>query len=721
MVKNIYDSVKKIIFFLFIGFLFSLKIYSQKSIITYKDAIRISKGEVTEREVLLQNIMETSTTSKINQIRNTISPKNKVAAPAPANDLCANAIALTIGGGDYAYNNTGATTTAGDPIGSGWSTCGGGPGNNVLNSVWFKFTVAGGPLNITVSSQGPNNSANSTGDKATYAVYSGACGSLTEIGTTRGGTYGNYNSKSINIASLANGTYLIETDGLCSQTGNYRIRVDVTPAGASTLWYAAGAIPTLSTGVPITTCGQWGTYAATTELSPMCGPAGLGFSDWYQFVYDPATQNSIGITDQALQSGFYIGLYNSAGTELVCNKWGQADYASYTWDLSAQEGIAMHLANISLKELSLTTGATYYVRIASTSSTYENVNSVAGKIYTVRLGNYAPSGDSYLDNATLTLTQANTFSWLTGQTNRYSGHSMITEPEKGNLTFDVDNSLMYKFNTATVTAVNVAFRNLTYYNHSASTALGQVAVFTAPQSGTSKGSSLAFSGATFTLSLTGLTVNTDYWIVVDGGGTYGGTKLTFDISVSVPFSALPIELVSFKGYSGERQNILNWTTASEKNSDYFSIEKSSDGLLFKEFERVKGAGNSSQQLNYKVVDTDITSEITYYRLKQTDFDGAYSFSEIIAVSTENKNNLNAIIIPNPSGIGTANLNFTSTTEGVTYLKVYSITGQLIDKREIRTVKGLNLLDLNDMNLSKGMYFFNLMMNEKTQVIKFIRE
>ena len=385
-----------------------------------------------------------------------------------------------------------------------------------------------------------------------------------------------------------------------------------------------------------------------------------------------------------------------------------------------QDGIAMHMANISLKGLALTTGATYYVRIASTSNTYENVNNTAGKIYTVRVGNYAPNGDSYLDNVTLTLTQQPTYSWLTGQTNRYCGHSMLTEPEQGNLALNIDNSLMYKFNSGSATSVDVKFQNVTYYNHSASTALGQVAVLTAPQFGTSLGSSLAFLGPTYTLTVGGLAANTNYWIVVDGGGTYEGTKLTFDISVSTP-QPLAIELTSFTGFSDGTKNILKWNTSTELNNDYFAIERSWDGVVFEELEKIKGAGNSQLNINYTAYDSKVYSGLAYYRLKQTDFDGSYTYSSMIAISHSNKNLISAVIMPNPSGAGSVNLNYNANSESMAYLSIYSVTGQLVQYKPIMSSKGSNSIDLYISEFSKGMYFFNLIVNDGLQKIKFIRE
>jgi len=700
--------------------------FAQNSVVTYEEAIRL-KNNKNDQEKLFQSI-KANPVSVLDLVpAESQNSSNKSNVLPPANDDCANAISLTIGGGDVTYSNVGATVAGTDPV-VAWPSCAGGPGNNVQHSVWFKFTVAGGPLNITVSSQGPNLNNNASVDKALYSVFSGVCGAFTQIGTTRVGSYGSYNSKSINIASLANGTYYIMTDGLCSQTGNYRIRVDVTPSGSPTLWYAAGAIPTLSTGINITTGGQWGTYAATTELSPSCGAAGLGFSDWYQFVYNSATQNHIGILDHALQSGFYIGLYNSAGTQIVCNKWGQADYPSYTWAPSAQEGIAMHMPNISLRELGLVNGATYYVRIASTSSTAENVNATVNKIYTVRLGNFAPSGDSYLDNVSLSLTQQPTYIWLTGQTNRFSGHSMLTEPEQGNLAWNIDNSLLYTFNTGSATAVSVNFQNMTYYNHLSSTALGQVAILTSPTAGTSMGSNSGFLGASFVLKgtkadkavvVTGLTANTNYWILVDGGGSFEGTKLTFDIAVSTT-QPLPITLVDFSGTWNGSENIIKWETASEINNDFFTLERTFDGTNYEEVAKVN-AIKDRQNNSYSFIDQFAYSNTAYYRLKQTDIDGQSTYSKLIEITHNDAATTPVIISPNPANGNFVNVHFNTRTEGLATMNIYSITGQLLLETQMLGQKGNNNVELKITDLAKGIYFLTFLNDNNFQKVKFVKD
>lgn len=555
----------------------------------------------------------------------------------PANDECTGAIALTYNGGDYTYTNVGATANGTDPIPGTWSTCTGGPSANIDNTVWFKFTVTGGPKNVTISSQGTSTSGNEW--KAKYSVFSGSCGSLTQIGTTRAGGYGNYNSKSINIASLANGTYYIMTDGMCSYTGDYKIRVNDTPTGSPTLWYAAGTIPTLSG--TITSYGQWGTYAATTEATMSCSGA-TGFSDWYQFTYSAASHKGIHVIDQHLQQSFIVALYDAAGTLVHCNDWGQAQPPSYTWDLSAQENIPMHMPNIPLQELGLTSGATYYVRVAWEAAVYNS--SDFQKFYTITLGNLIPTADTYLNAVTLSVTALPTYSWLNGQTNRYAGESTPTEPEQGSLTtWNIDNSLLYKFNTGSATSVDVNLRNLAYWDLNglnSTSAKGQIAVLTAPTGGTSLASNAAFSGSTFTLkndgsndpgvlTVSGLSTSTDYWILIDGAGTYEGTRITFDISVTT--TTLPVELLSFNADCNGDKVSAEWETASELNSDYFTLEKSTDGTVFYPVATIPAAGNSSAIKKYSAEDVEPFSAASYYRLSETDFNGDKQIFDAVAV------------------------------------------------------------------------------------------
>jgi hypothetical protein len=95
---------------------------------------------------------------------------------------------------------------------------------------------------------------------------------------------------------------------------------------------------------------------------------------------------------------------------------------------------------------------------------------------------------------------------------------------------------------------------------------------------------------------------------------------------------LPITLIDFQANEDDGAVYLNWTTASEINNDYFTVERSSDAIEFTDILRQNGAGNSATILNYTDIDLEPLRGVSYYRLKQTDFDGTESFSNAIAVN-----------------------------------------------------------------------------------------
>ena len=135
---------------------------------------------------------------------------------------------------------------------------------------------------------------------------------------------------------------------------------------------------------------------------------------------------------------------------------------------------------------------------------------------------------------------------------------------------------------------------------------------------------------------------------------------------------LPVELISFDVFMQKGNSVLTWTTASERNNDYFTVEYSLDGFLFEEVATIKGAGNSSSFNSYKTTHTPTGNKsIVYYRLSQTDFDGTTvdlgtravlrgDFEELTVYSK-----LDRLIIQNNSN------------EKIHTLTIFDLTGQVI--------------------------------------------
>jgi len=133
---------------------------------------------------------------------------------------------------------------------------------------------------------------------------------------------------------------------------------------------------------------------------------------------------------------------------------------------------------------------------------------------------------------------------------------------------------------------------------------------------------------------------------------YGGPTSIYIDDVTIlesPPVSLPIELLYFKGKTAGEYNLLCWSTATEINNDYFTIEKSYDGYVFRVVDHLEGAGYSTHELYYEYHDYHLQPFITYYRLKQTDYDGKYKYADIISIDNRDKSKPNLIKVVNTMG------------------------------------------------------------------------
>jgi hypothetical protein len=144
------------------------------------------------------------------------------------------------------------------------------------------------------------------------------------------------------------------------------------------------------------------------------------------------------------------------------------------------------------------------------------------------------------------------------------------------------------------------------------------------------------------------------------------------LNIVQPPVPLPIELLFFNGVECEEGNRLSWSTASENNNNYFSIEKTKDGKDWIIVTNLNGAGNSSIQLYYSFIDENIESIINYYRLKQTDYDGNFKYSDIISINNQNNKKK----------------------------EIYSIVNALGQEVDIKYYKGLIIIEYTDGTTTK---------------------
>jgi len=182
--------------------------------------------------------------------------------------------------------------------------------------------------------------------------------------------------------------------------------------------------------------------------------------------------------------------------------------------------------------------------------------------------------------------------------------------------------------------------------------------------------------------------------VADASGISCGILGTTGDCITV----LPIQLVKFDAYENNRGTInVDWQTKSESNNDYFTVESSLDAMDWDEVKNVDGAGNSSRPIDYRIIDAKPSGNIIYYRLKQTDFNGDYSYSEVDLVSFDDSE---FSVYPNPTN---DYINMIGNRFELKDVKIYNLLGQDIT-HDIMIEQISNGYKMSVNDLTAGVYY-----------------
>lgn len=205
--------------------------------------------------------------------------------------------------------------------------------------------------------------------------------------------------------------------------------------------------------------------------------------------------------------------------------------------------------------------------------------------------------------------------------------------------------------------------------------------------------------------------------LVDSGSTCssagsGSVTTTGYVSSFSPFgfgdngngSALPVELIYFTAQvEGENVKTM-WATALEISNSHFEVERSIDGVKFEKIGVVEGAGTSTSTLSYHLFDEQPVFGISYYRLKQVDYDGVYEYSKIAAVNLA-KAGATVSVYPNPAH-GNVNIAMRN-AEGNVAVSIYNQTGIQVYSSQATANAGSTTLAIPVQDLPAGMYFVNV--------------
>jgi hypothetical protein len=189
----------------------------------------------------------------------------------------------------------------------------------------------------------------------------------------------------------------------------------------------------------------------------------------------------------------------------------------------------------------------------------------------------------------------------------------------------------------------------------------------------------------------------------------GNNAHAFGYGFADPGIGLPIVLIAFDAKPHKDYVLVSWMTASEINNDFYSVERSLNGFEWTEIGRVDGAGNSTVQLSYQYVDEDPVIGISFYRLKQTDYDGHFAYSPVKEVRMKDADAIS--VFPNPATrelkIKNAELKIARTR-----ITIFSPVGEKL-LTPVSVKPGEIILDIS--SLPRGFYL--LVIEENGMVVK----
>lgn len=215
-----------------------------------------------------------------------------------------------------------------------------------------------------------------------------------------------------------------------------------------------------------------------------------------------------------------------------------------------------------------------------------------------------------------------------------------------------------------------------------------------------------------------------YFLVVDEWSPNAGSgyTLSFGGTASLDCIILPVELSEFEAEYVPDQDVVDvyWATETEKDNDYFLLERSTDGENFVPINRIEGSGNSSMETKYYAIDEDPFLGINYYRLKQYDINGDFNYSDVKSVNILDDAYDILSIVPNPTE-NTTEVIFNCYNKELADLKIFNMSGQLIEHASLNCVSGGNRVKIDLSDEQDGIYMLTLTTNNKVYTEKLVKQ
>lgn len=177
-------------------------------------------------------------------------------------------------------------------------------------------------------------------------------------------------------------------------------------------------------------------------------------------------------------------------------------------------------------------------------------------------------------------------------------------------------------------------------------------------------------------------------------------------------SPLPITLQTFTATPQNDQVLLQWTTAGEEDNDYMAVERSADGQRFTEIGRVPGVGTTTEPQTYRLMDTQPLPGVSYYRLRQVDFDGVFEYFPVVSVRRDGGADLQLAAFPNPAA-DQIRIQWSPEQNETAVLRLFDLNGREVSQY----TTGDDYFDLPVRELPRGVYLLQVVRGRQTQSLR----
>jgi len=208
---------------------------------------------------------------------------------------------------------------------------------------------------------------------------------------------------------------------------------------------------------------------------------------------------------------------------------------------------------------------------------------------------------------------------------------------------------------------------------------------------------------------------TTIYVAVDGRN---GSNCQFSATVTNAIP-IPVKLKYFLVFKNTSSNMVRWVSSNEQNNDYYEIERSTDGITFQSIGQVKGAGNSSDEINYIFEDNNPPA-LAYYRLKQVDFDTRADYSNVVMVRRDIRSTTFDVSFVNPVQ-NSGWINIVAEKRGAVNLQIVDVSGKSLSTRVIECGHGGNTVLQDYSKLPAGTYYLVVLQDGERIVKPFVKQ